>query len=141
MTTSIHWIILNVWRQMFHANFLYFKKYFLTPWTSNPSVHRFGRIGKTLAWAKDLKVLGELDTRLPHYSQLMPCPTKYSFSRFSEPKSEPSDKFINLGNRKKKKKTSCVSQTFGKKKQKNKNLQYLGRHNFLRPLYPYRPAW
>ena len=69
--------------------------------------------------------MGELDTRLPHYSELMPCPAKYSFSRFSEPKSEPSDKFINLGNRKKtktktKKKTSCASQTFGKKQKKPK---------------------
>ena len=122
MTTSIHWMILNVWREMFHANFIYLKKYFLTLWASNPSVHRFGRVGKTLAWAKDLKVLGELDTRLPHYSQLMPCPAKYSFSRFSEPKSEPSDKFINLGNRKKKKKKKktelCFSNIWKKKKNK-----------------------
>ena len=90
----------------------FFKKYFLTLWLSNPSVLRFGRIEKTLAWAKDLNVSGELETRLPHYSQLMPYPTKYSFYRFSEPKSEPSDQFINLGNRKK---MSCASQTFGKK--------------------------
>lgn len=136
MTIPILWIILNVWREKFHANFLYFKKYILTLWASNPSALRFGRIGKTLAWAKNLKVLGELETRLPHYSQLMPCPTKYSFSRFSEPKSEPSDKFINLGNRKK---TELCFLNI--KKKKKKTLQYLGRQSFQRSLHPYRPAW
>lgn len=58
-----------------------------------------------------------IETRLPHNGQLISCPAGYSFSRFSELRTEPLNEFMNLWNREK---LSCASQRFEEEEEEGK---------------------